>query len=282
MEEIAHQVFIEKDFRGVVLGAIILDQGLILVDAPIQTEDILAWKTRIEPFGGGFSNKLLVMMDTHIDRITGMRACEVDILGHQNAIEILSNRALMLQAQDVDCGAAYAPEEAITNIPWPVPNLSFSDQISFYWDDDPVIVTHQPGAHSAGVWVDCREKQVVFVGDSVVMHQPPFLACADLDLWIAELTLLNSDVYKGYKIVSSRSGLVTRRTVDWMTRFLITVREMVAELAESEERSEAIAKAVPILLRRTRFDKVYANSYKNRLVWGLTHYLQRHYPEDLN
>jgi len=45
MEEIAHQVFIEKDFRGVVLGAIILDQGLILVDAPIQTEDILAWKT---------------------------------------------------------------------------------------------------------------------------------------------------------------------------------------------------------------------------------------------
>lgn len=280
MEEIAYNVFIENDFRGVVLGAIILDQGLIFVDAPIYFEHVQVWQKRMAPLSDGLPNKLVVMMDTHIDRVMGVRALEIDILGHQNAIDILTNRTNTLRAQDIDCGALYTPDDLTTNIHWPVPNLSFTDQISLYWDDEPVIVTHQPGAHSAGAWVDCRAEKVIFVGDSVVVHQPPFLAWADLDMWIAELTWLISDVYKGYKIVSSRSGIVTRRSIDWMIRFLMTVKEVVVELAASENKSEAIAAAVPVLLRRMRFDKAHMDCYRSRLTWGLDQYLQKHYPKE--
>jgi len=87
-------------------------------------------------------------------------------------------------------------------------------------------------------------------------------------------------VYKGYKIVSSRSGIVTRRSIDWMIRFLMTVKEVVVEFSASENKSEAIAAVVPVLLRRMRFDKSYATCYRNRLAWGLDQYLQKHYPKD--
>lgn len=280
MEEIAHNVFIENRFRGVVLGAIKVDQGLILIDAPFLHDDIQAWRKTTTALGDDLPNKLLVMLDTHIDRLLGVRAFEMDVLGHQSAIDILTNRTTTIRTQDIDCGAAYTPDELSTTIHWPVPNLSYSDQVRLYWDDEPLLITHQPGVHAAGSWLDFRSQKIVFVGDSVVLHQPPFLAWADLDVWIAELTWLVSDVYKGYKVVSGRSGVVTKRSIDWMLRFLMTVKEVVVDLAHSENRSEGIAAAVPLLLRRMRFDKVYADFYKNRLMWGLDHYLQKHYPKE--
>ena len=66
------------------------------------------------------------------------------------------------------------------NIRWATPDITFSDQLTLYWDQDPVVLTQRSGAHFAGSWLTYDAKKVVFVGDSVIFNQPPFLAWANL------------------------------------------------------------------------------------------------------
>lgn len=278
MEEIANRVYIEDRFPGLVLGAIKLADGLLLVDAPFRNEDIHAWRTTLSSLGGK-PNKILVISDTQLDRTFGLRGMESLVVGHQTSVELLQNRSSSARLQDIDPGAAMIPYDLSLNARWMMPDITYTDQISIHLDEDPVFITHHPGSHLAGSWVRFDAAKVLFVGDSVATNQPPFLAWADLDRWIADIELLASDEFRGYKIISARQGRLYHQTISKMTRVLKEIRILVRELAEASEPLEAIKKTVPTLLKQFYFDNEMTDLYRIRLVWGLEKYLQRHYLE---
>ena len=278
MEEIANKVFLEDRFPGLVLGAIKLSDGLLLIDAPFRHEDIHAWRTTLSSLGGK-PNKILVLSDTHLDRTFGLRGMESLVVGHHSSIEILQNRLSSARPQEIDPGAAMIPYELAINARWMMPDITYTDQISIHLDEDPVLITHHPGSHLAGSWVRFDEAKVLFVGDSVTTNQPPFLAWADLDRWIADIELLASDEFRGYKIISARQGRLYHQSISKMGRILTELRRLVTGLAEAAEPLEVIQKTVPTLLKQFSFDIEMTDLYRNRLIWGLEKYLQRHYLE---
>lgn len=278
MEEIAKNIYIETTYPGVVIAALRLNQGMLLVDAPFRVEDSQAWQDQLVYLKGG-SKRYLIMLDTHIDRTLGIHTMGTPVLGHENAAEILRARSTTARGQDSEAGADWEPYELPTSIRWAELDLSYEKEMLIYWDEAPVIVSHQPGAHLAGSWVRCETEKIVFVGDSVVLEQPPFLAWSDLDRWLAELDWLSSDQFKDYKIVSGRNGIITAKDVQEMADYLRQIQSAVTDLAESDHLNEAIAAAAPDLLEKLTFNQDLRELFQNRLVWGLQQYIRRHHTE---
>lgn len=276
MEEITKHTFIESGFPGVILGVVQTGHGLLMVDAPFRPEDQYTWRSRLSGLNAG-KERLLVMLDTHIDRTLGVRALETDVIGHENSTAILQGRPTAARSQDIDAGADWEPFDLPPNIRWVTPDMTYSDKLSIYWDGFPLTLEHHAGSHSAGTWLKVEEDSVVFIGDSVVTHQPPFLAYADLDAWIADLDLLLSDEYKGYKIISGRNGIVRSRSIEKMRNFMVKVKGVVEGFAGTRGALEDLLVEVPGLLRALSFNKSQIQLYHNRMAWGLEQYYRRHY-----
>lgn len=278
MEEIAHNIFIESSYPGVVLGVLKLKHGVMMVDAPFRSQDQQSWQARVVNLGGGV-DKVLVMLDTHIDRTLGISAMEANVLGHENSVEIIRERPTTVRGQDIDVGADWETYDPPVTIRWVAPNMTYTDKVFINWDDGPIVLSHQPGAHFAGSWLQYDAEKIIFVGDSLVINQPPFLAWADLDQWLKELAWLESDIFKGYQIVGGRNGLISATSIEQMIEFLEKTKENVDDLVAEDHLTDKISAVVPDLLKTLTFDKSLAEFYENRLSWGLKQYIKRHYPQ---
>jgi glyoxylase-like metal-dependent hydrolase (beta-lactamase superfamily II) len=278
MEEIASNIYIETDFPGVVLAALRLKRGLLIIDSPFRIEDQRVWKSYLSSLGDGV-DKLLVMMDTHVDRTLGVYAMGSAVLGHVNAVEILRERPVSCRGQDVDAGGEWEIFEFPDSIHWKVPDMTYSDSLLIYWDDEPVIVKHRPGAHTAGTWVQYETEKILFVGDSVMLNQPPFLQWSTLDVWLEELNDLLSETFRGYQIISGRSGVIKKNSLEKWRNYLVKVKGTLDEAAQEKwEVVDLIAEA-PKLLKKLNFDLRFYQVYTDRLTWGLEAYYRQHYLE---
>ena len=274
MDQISEHVFIEDEFPGVVLGAFNFSHGLVMVDAPFRRQDIAPWRGRLANLGGGV-DKLVVVLDNQIDRCYGARGMGANILCHQKALAMFQSGSNVSHIQEEKTGA----ELDIMTFPLeshPItPDFAYSDQAAIYWDGDPLLITHHPGAHLAGSWALYEPEKIIFVGDSVVADQPPFLAWSDLKLWLDDLYHLASDSFGDYKIVSGRNGLVGRQAIYDMIDFIQQVGNEIAGLQNSHVKDEAFQNAVARLLSHFEFDQKWHERYSQRLQWGFSKYLQR-------
>lgn len=274
MEEIAQNIFIEQSYPGVVSSVLKLSHGLLMIDSPFLADDRQSWQQKLVNLGGGVS-RLMVLLDSHTDRLLGVPISELPILAHENILQLIADLPTPSRAPERLSGSESDPYEMSQNGRGVLPNMTYSHQLHLYWDDQPVVVTHQPGGHSAGSWVRYDAQGVIFVGDSVVINQPPFLAWCELDRWVDELTWLSSDFFRDYQVVSGRDGLVTQKSVVKMIDFLTLIKDVVNTLKFQENWSEEVERRAPEILRKFDFDREKAEQNYNRLVWGLNKLLER-------
>lgn len=279
MEKIGKSVYIEESYPGVTLGVLALPKGVMMIDAPFRHEDVQSWRGKLGNIEGGVE-KLLVILDTHIDRMLGVPAMGCNTLCHETSIEILQSRSGTIRAQDLGAGSDFEKYDQPTNIQWAIPKMTYTDQVLIYWDDDPIRIIHQPGSHVASSWVQFDADKVIFIGDSVILNQPPFIGWSDLNRWIEALQFLRSETFKGYKIVAGRDGLVNRRAIGKMITFLMKVDKIVQELFLNGAGIEDIRSAASNLLKYFDFDQDRTNFYLNRLALGIENYLHRHCGND--
>ncbi len=74
------------------------------------------------------------------------------------------------------------------------------------------------------------DEEIVFVGDTIVPDQPPFLANADLYLWIETLDLLVRS-YKDYVVISGRGGPVTQDRIRSQSTLLKKIARQIERMA---------------------------------------------------
>lgn len=274
MEEIAKNIFIEESYPGVVSSVLKLSRGLLTIDGPFRADDRQSWQQRLVNLGGGIG-RLMVMLDTHTDRLLGVPMVEMPILAHENALDIISDLPSASRSPEKPSGSDSESYDLPQSTRWGVPDMTYSQQLNIFWDDQPVVVTHQPGGHLAGSWVRYDAEKVIFVGDSVVTDQPPFLAWCNIDRWIDELTWLSSDFFRDYQIISGRNGLVGQNSLFKMIDFLTSVKGVVEELTQLEDLNGGIAQWAPQLLNQFSFDRKMTDHYNSRLVWGMNKLIRR-------
>ena len=280
MQEIARGVYIENEYPGVSLGALILSHGTILIDAPLRAEDARAWKAALLNLGGNF-NRLLVNLDSHTDRTLGARAMECTIISHQKTAQIFRGRPSVFKGQNAESGSEWETQNETVGTRWAVPDITFTQKISMHWGPPEVILEHHPGPMPGSIWVIVPEYRIVFVGDAVLPDQPPFLASADIPIWIETLDVL-ARKYRDYTIISGRTGSVSFESVRAQLRHLKNIMKGLEKLSKRNASADETKNLIPSLLADLTFSPNLDEQFTQRYHHGLYQYYAHHYrPSDL-
>lgn len=280
MQAIAKDIFIETQYPGVTLGVINTPRGLIQIDAPPSTDDGRTWRAVLLNLGNGIE-RILINLDSHADRTLGVRTMECTTIAHEKTAQVYRSRPNMFKSQTDDTGSDWELLPGLGNIRWAPPEITFNQQMTICWGESPVILEHHPGPSAGASWVIVPDSKVVFVGDAVCPNQPPFLANADIPAWLETLKLLLSQDFKGYTIISGRSGIVSLDDVRQQVKFLKKVDAKLEKLAGKNQPPAATENLISSLLDEFDFKSVHKLQYTHRLRYGLLAYFTRHF-HDLN
>jgi cyclase len=276
MQEISSHIYIETAYAGVTLGAINWPHGLILIDSPLRAEDTRAWRSALLNLGGGV-DRMLINLDAHFDRTLGTRGMECTVLGHEKLAEVFHNRPINFKAQATETGAEWEQYSSQGSIRWVPPEITFSDKMMIHWDDHSLVLETHLGPAAGAIWVEMPNEKIAFIGDAVMVNQPPFLGGASIPAWIASLEQLLSLEYREYLLVSGRGGLVAQQQVRDQIDFLRLVEEQVGGVAKKNATPEDAAALAPGLLKNFNLPAGRELQYEQRLRYGLNHYFVRHF-----
>jgi glyoxylase-like metal-dependent hydrolase (beta-lactamase superfamily II) len=275
MHQISRVIYYEDMYLGVTLGALVFPQGIILIDAPLRPEDARAWRSSLHNLRGG-SGRLMISLDAHLDRTLGSRSMDCTILSHQKTALAYRDRPVIFKGQNLESGADWENYNDAIGTRWAAPDITFTQHMLLHWGGPQVQVQHHPGPAPGAIWVIIPEEQVVFVGDAVVLDQPPFLENADLLPWIETLELLHKS-YRSYTVVSGRGGPVPQELIRNQTALLKKIARQVERLAAKNAAPERTEDMIPGLLNGLDFPVELKEKYRQRFRAGLYQYYNRQY-----
>jgi glyoxylase-like metal-dependent hydrolase (beta-lactamase superfamily II) len=276
MQAIHNDVFIEDSYPGVTLGVIARPRGLIQLDSPPAPEDGRSWRASLMNLNSGHE-RVLINIDSHPDRTFGARGMDCTIIANEKTAAIFRARPSTFKAQGDETGADWESIPGLGSVRWAAPEISFDQQLTLYWGESPVVLESHPGPTAGAIWVILPEEKIVFVGDAVLKHQPPFLANANLDQWLESLDVLLSPVYKGYTVVSGRGGVVTTAMVKAQYELTELINDKLYKLATKKSPASATDKLVESLSSGFKASTARHKQFSSRLRYGLQHYYARHY-----
>lgn len=276
MHSITDGIYYQDVYAGVVLGAVILPEGTLFIDTPFRPDQARAWKSLLLTQSRG-DYQLLINLDEHVDRTLGNRYIDLPILAHHNTFHVIANRTNIFKGQQPETGSEWEKYPEMIGARWTPPDITFTDSLSIHWSKTDIQINHRPGPASGTSWVEIPSKQVIFVGDSVLMNEPPFLAEADIPLWLENLSMLRRRKYKDYTIVSGRSGLVLNEAVKSQQALLRSILGRLDRLSKRNAPPKNTDKMVPAILEKLDFPKKDESIYNQRLRYGLREYYKNHY-----
>jgi len=276
MKTISAGFYYQDAYAGVILGAVILPHGTLLIDSPLRPEEARSWKSIVLTQSRG-THRLLVNLDSHIDRTLGNRYIDLTILSHDKTAEEIENRSNIFKGQTNGTGSEWENYPETLGTRWTGPVITFNNQLLLHWGNHEIHLDHRPGPTPGAIWVEIPSEQIVFIGDTVVVDQPPFLAQADIPLWLETLSELRSRKYKNYAIISGRSGHITQEEVKIQQALFKSILGRMDTLARKKSPPEDIEKMIPTLMSRWNIPQKQKAFYKHRLRHGLKQYYIEHY-----
>lgn len=278
MIELTKNVLIETEYPGVTLAAINWDHGVVLIDAPMRMEDIRLWRSAIFNLGGSME-RLMINLDPHYDRTIGSRSMDCTIIGHEKMAGVFRNRPMTFKSQSTEIGAVAEQLDTIGSIRWAPPDITFTSEMHLHGNDQEIVLESHPGNATGSIWVRLPSEKIVFIGDAVVVNQPPFLAFSHIPTWVETLTLLLTPEYRDYVIVSGRGGVIrsdqVKKQIEWLTR----VEQKLSDLAGGEGTADDTEKMIPLLLREYNQNIPELPMYKRRLKYGLIQYFNKNFSQ---
>jgi glyoxylase-like metal-dependent hydrolase (beta-lactamase superfamily II) len=276
MRALSDGIYYEDAYAGVTLGAIILEQGTILIDAPLRAEDARTWKSSLLNQSRG-THRLMINLDGHYDRTIGSRALECVILSHRETAEAFRNRPAVFKGQVPESSAEWGNHPDVIGSRWAHPNITLTERLEIHWGEPEIIIEHHPGPTSGALWVLIPDEKIVFVGDTITLSQPPYLDQADLPAWVESLDLLLKARFRNYIIVSGRGGPTDAKAVREQRKLLKKIHRDLERLFDKNTNPQSTSDLIPSILRSIEYSPDLENYYTQRLRYGLHQYYTNHY-----
>jgi glyoxylase-like metal-dependent hydrolase (beta-lactamase superfamily II) len=275
MQEIGPGIYYKTGYSGVTIGALILGGGTLLVDAPLRVEDSRSWQAILKNHGG-ISNWILVNLDPHPDRTIGSRLLDCPVIAHEHSAQDFRNRPPIYKSQNIEIGAEWEICPDLISSRWVSPDITFTERIVFHWSGSEIFAEYHPGPALGASWVVFPEKKVAFVGDAVVLDQPPFLGDADIPTWVETLELLLSSQYRSYALISGRGGLVSVDNIRTQRSLLKKINKKLGTLWNDRAPVSELFKMIPGIMAEYNMPRQRAGLYEQRLRYGLERYYTRY------
>jgi glyoxylase-like metal-dependent hydrolase (beta-lactamase superfamily II) len=275
MREVTSGVYWETKFAGVRVGAVAGgDDGLLLVDCPIRAEDGREWLAALADVG---RPRFLAALDYHPDRVLGARALDLPLIAHDFTRQVIGGWPDTFKGNTAPIGAEADRLKRVTGVRKAIPELTFSDQMVIHLGDREVVLRHHPGPTSGSMWVEIPASRLAFIGDTVMLSEPPYLGEADPEAWLATLEAARKPPYDRYTLLPSKDARARGDEIAAMIRFLRKVVGRLERLESKGASAEAASASASSLLEGFRVPAARREQALLRLQTGLVRLFSRFY-----
>jgi glyoxylase-like metal-dependent hydrolase (beta-lactamase superfamily II) len=237
MRKIKNKVYSESKFIGVHLGMVITTEGLLLVDCPLKVEETNEWLSIVGEYG---KPRYMVLLDAHPDRVLGARAIDIPIIAQDRTLETIREWSDTFKGSLHPIGAEADRLKRITGVQHAAPEVVFIDQMDIQLGEIFFKFIHRPGPQPGSSWILLPKAKVAFIGDTVVLGEPPYIGNANLSLWIDSLDELRGSSMSSYTLISSQGGPIKRDDINAMARFLRKVEHRAERLTGGSVDNEQV------------------------------------------
>jgi glyoxylase-like metal-dependent hydrolase (beta-lactamase superfamily II) len=275
MREVSSGVYWESKFAGVRVGVVAGgEDGLLLVDCPVRAEDSREWLAALADVG---RPRFLVALDYHPDRILGARSLDLPLIAHDIPRQVIGGWPDTFKGNTAPIGAEADRLKRATGVRKAIPELTFSDQMVIHLGDREVVLRHHPGPTSGSIWVEIPASRLAFIGDTVMLSEPPYVGEADPEAWLATLEAARRPPYDRYALLPSKDARVRAEEIAAMIRFLRRVVSRLERLASKGASAAAASAAASSLLESFRVPAARREQALLRLQTGLGRLYSRAY-----
>lgn len=236
MRRVASQVWFEDKYPVGVIGVIASQDEVMLIGTPLLVDDVKQWITEVEEMG---TVRYVALLDSHPDRVLGLRALDLPLIGHDLALESIREWSDTFKGSTHPIGAESDRLKRVTGVLSAMPEITFNQELILRLGSKDIRFLHRPGPRPGSIWVLEDTTSVVFVGDAVTVDAPPYLGVSDTELWLKALDDLRKLEDDGYKVVSAHGGRIGRDDINNMARFLRKVENRLEKLDKAEDRKQA-------------------------------------------
>ncbi|MEX2144337.1 MAG: MBL fold metallo-hydrolase [Anaerolineales bacterium] len=276
MKKLKARVYFENSYTGATVGAFLFSTDTVLVDAPLKPEDGRAWLADLHKAGAN-PRRLVINLDSHPDRTLGSQTLEAQVLAHRDVVRQIRRRAAIFKALKQESGSEWEETTGLSGLRWVLPRLTFTDHMTLFFDERELRLESHPGPSAGACWLISPLDKVVFVGDTVVVGEPPFLAQADIRVWLKQLDLLSSKDFRGYTILAGRGGKASTKDLSAMRRLLKDVEARLKPLAKKKSAQADIEKLAAKLAAKFKGSAKRQALYAQRLRHGMQSYFTKRY-----
>ncbi len=230
MQKVASNIYVLAGFRGGNAGAIVTQEGLLIIDPPMLSWELTTFWKEIRQV----TDKQVVFVvntDSHKEKCAGNRFFrKATVLAHdltwrdmKGYSDTWRQRLIdSLKTRDPEMAADFATLEIV------LPHITFSHKMTLHFGEKVLQLIHI-GGHTpgSGMVYDTREN-VLFAGDVVVNGVHPFLGQANSGEWLKALTRIRKSkaeiIVPGYGPLCDRES--TRAVSDYVRRLRSRVRQL--------------------------------------------------------
>ncbi len=277
MQRIRDNIFIESNFFGVTVGAIVTPKGILCVDTPTSPVDTRKWRLQLAQLEAG-SIRYVINTDHNRDRIMGNQWCEAPVIAHTAAYAQIIAYPEVYKSHSSQSGGEHELVNDLSGVRTIAPTLSMQGKMTLVKGKVHCDLVHAGGSAAGAIWVDVPTNNTLFVGDTLFAGQHPFLADADIDRWLENLTALTQPKYNGYTVVAGRKSKRFEYLIDeieYCMSYLTFLREQLHTLADGPVPGYAVSDVVRKLLQRYPVENNWMPLMSRRLTSGLEQMLVR-------
>jgi glyoxylase-like metal-dependent hydrolase (beta-lactamase superfamily II) len=268
--ELAPGVFVETGYRLVNVGAILTDDGFVLIDTPPYPEDAHRWRTQLT----GIANKpvlAIINTDGHRDRVLGNGWFNSGVIvAHEETIGYLDSLPNNFVDTAIDALTHFAFERSsFANAHLRMPDVGFTQRMQLRFGGRTIPLLAKAGPTAGSLWVHLPEERVLFAGDSITVNQHPFLSSPCTKQWLENLTILRRSRFQAKHIVPGRGPLVDKSATEPISNYLRLARRRVHSLYRAGRPRADTSTLVPELLELFPYEPVHLDELQRRVKTGL-------------
>ncbi len=271
MKEIAPNVYVSTEYPYVNVGCVVGSEGVVALDAPTLPEDAVAWRERI----GAVTGKPIVytaLTDVHPHRLLCAGLLEAPLVASRAAYQLVVDYTQGYWRNVIRRLSKEHPEQesTLTDMEPTLPEILFNQALTLHKGGAQVTIERVDGAAPGSAWVQLPDRNVVFVGDTLVVGRPPIMeATPDTRAWLHTLTELRRPRYSGATLVPGRGPLSDQAETEALSEYIRVARRRMRSLHRQEDPREEPADFTAELLSLFALSEEERQRFRRRVRNGL-------------
>ncbi len=241
--QVAPGVYAMRGTRGANVGAVVTDEGIIVVDTPLVPQQAWTFRDFLRDVSGGKPFLYVINTDHHRGHVVGNQWFDCPVIAHHVAWRYMrgyrdnfKHRVRQLFKRQ--------PEilQHLQDIRIVLPEITFGDRLVIYKGGREVRIIHIGGHTQATSIVYVPDAKVVFTGDLVTRGEHPFMTQAKSKEWLDGLTMIRR--FHPDVVVPGHGEVGGLELTEYVSEYLRYIRSRVRSHLLAGDSKEETANAI--------------------------------------